>query len=651
MKQKKIMALLLVGGSLYCAFLTLLPDMTAMIFSPPERIWTPIASFNYRYNDAYYQVPWVRKITTGDLLPSQPSNISAQGLGFEATRVVPFWLSSLPGLVFSDIRSIIFSGFALTAALIYSLSFAIAFVLTRNLSVAALAGIASYFFQAVWSSFPVEPWLIRQMLSSGQTWEWLRLPNLVDITDISMINDNLRYVSLAAANPILLAHYLLCLKCARQPSVLAAAGLGVTAIALAFSYPPHTIIGYSISGLYLAYSLIARQWRVAQNLVIAFAIAAIFLWAVDYPAIVRAGRESHPLYFELFRLGFSNFRDILDATPDAKTAAVLLLFNKYSLAFVPCALISSDRELRRDLFFLYLVSLMAVAFYLTDPAYLVLRALFTQRGVDILWAVLIPATLFGAAFRQFGRLSIVRLAAIAPAAAIVGVPVVAFADYAHRIATTPAIEAETIPLPQWLAYDFLARHADRSQETLATDWDDVLLLPAVAPVNLFFGNIELQGRTPRDMLVRFAAAQKFLGMEREKFRELIHNSFRYQYEVAFNATKRSSELRTPFLSRDRYQSAHFSFAILYWHYVTKFEGVPFLVGTTDINPAFENLVMDIYDGVDATRAICNSKIAAVILAREDTWAITQMKQMGHRVVFENSLRVVFDFDRPLACRP
>src|SRR6266849_2237951 len=110
-------------GALFCAFLTVLPDIAASLWAPPGRVWSPVNSMNYRYNDLYYQVPWVRKIMEGDLLPTQPSNATAQGHSFETGRIIPFWISALPGIFFSDIRLVIVAGFVLTASLIFGFSF------------------------------------------------------------------------------------------------------------------------------------------------------------------------------------------------------------------------------------------------------------------------------------------------------------------------------------------------------------------------------------------------------------------------------------------------------------------------------------------------------------------------------------------------
>lgn len=68
----------------FCAFLTVLPDIVAATWAPHDMVWSPVNSLQYRYNDSYYQVPWVRAISAGTLLPVTPSNVDDVGLALQS---------------------------------------------------------------------------------------------------------------------------------------------------------------------------------------------------------------------------------------------------------------------------------------------------------------------------------------------------------------------------------------------------------------------------------------------------------------------------------------------------------------------------------------------------------------------------------------
>jgi hypothetical protein len=643
----------LIVGTFFCAALTVLPDLSAILSAPPDRVWSPVNSMNYRYNDLYYQVPWVRKIMTGELLPAQPSNVSAAGQSFETGRIVPFWISALPGLAFSDVRIVIVVGFVLTACLIFGLSFLIGHHLTGSVFVALLTGFSSYFLQTVWSYAPVEPERILSMIQSRDLLTWLHLRSLIEIRDIAQVNDNLRYVSIAASVPVLLAHYLLCLRVAHAGRLWSVGALAIVSIALAFSYPTHAAVGYLVAGTNAVYFLLTRQWVICARFAAALALAGGFLLLIGYPAIIKAARESHPLYFAIYGVGFSNLGDLLHTSAGPMEVACLLLLNKYTLAAaVALALSWHELALRRNVLILSAVSLLIVPIYVTDHQFY-LRALFTQRGVDVLWAVLLPTVVFAASVRFAVRLPrALEIAGLCIVLGVIsGVPLLAFVSYAGRIVHTNAIEPLTIPRAVWDAYQFVAARATPATEIIATDWDDVTLLPALAPINLYYGNNGLQARTTADMIGHFVAAQKFAGITRDRFVSLVRDSFSNQYKVVFLAYGPPATMKFPFLDREEYLSAHFSFDVLYWHYVREVDGIPYtLDGIKNINPTFLHFVMDIFDRTDANAMLCRSLTTGILIDSDDTTARSALEARGLPIAFQNDARTLFSFDRGKFCR-
>ncbi|MCP4621166.1 MAG: hypothetical protein GY844_32575 [Bradyrhizobium sp.] len=639
-------------GAAVCAFLTILPDIVAAIFAPADMVWSPVNSLQWRYNDSYYQVPWVRAITAGNLLPVTPANIDDTGLGFETVRIVPFWLSSLPGLIFSDIRFIIVASFVLTAAAIYSLSFTIARHFTNSIAIAAAAGVVSYFFQAVWAYLAVELWVGPVKGLAYLTPYGLRIPWLLDITDTAMINSNLRFVSIAGSVPVLLLNYLACLRVARDGTWPWLATLTVTLCALPFSYPTHAYVGYAIGGGYGLIALVTRDWRGAARFAVPAVIAGAFLLAVDYLGLLKASRESSPIYLEILRLTSSNLLDMVRTDMPAREIALTLIFNKYNLALPLLLLLARPvAERVRAVIVLYLASVPVILLHVGPSDMSHLPALFAQRGIDVIWPILISPLVAGGVLGLFRKGRVRDAIAILIAVVIFAIPVVSFAGYAGRIVTTNAIRPLLIPKSDWDAYGYLFKNTKPNEEIIAASWNDIELLPMFEPVNLFVANNALHQRSMTNLLGRYIAMQKFFGMSRSEFESLLDNTFRIWIGGADRINDRSRDMKHPIHADADFEVGHFSFSILYWPYVRQLEGVRF--STEDLlspTPEFKSFALELFDRTNATATLCQSKAGPIIVSASDSRSVRAIEERGMRPRFRTPTKVIYSFDRARICQ-
>ena len=601
---------------------------------------------NYHIGDLYYYAAYVHKLLSDGLPFYSPSAAELAGKPLvETWRFMPILLAAVPGLVFYDMRFVILAGYGLSAALVFGIPFFLANRLTENRWVAMGVGLASLFgTDRLWTILPTHPDSLRALGSwLHLLWStgWVGIWSATIFSEYDFYGNTFRYVNLSFSVPILLAFFTIAVMvhiAGSWPWILA---MAVLAPAMAFSYPSHAFIAYTLLIGFAGLNLLRRDWFRFAAFAGVGAATLIFLLAIDYPGMVSRILNNSELWTNIFA------QDKLTLRSYDADFLVAVVINKYLLTFaIMLVMTRSERILRDVVLVVGLIGWLLSLSHLFDMPQLWGR--FLGRGIDHVWTITFaiclgtllakwsPALETLVRFKQMRRWNWNTLALGLSVMLLTGLLVVPLWGFGRLGMIHLHDESRFLPQAKMDAYRWIAANIPAGTPIAVLDWEDISILPIYSKAALVVGHNVIDGRSPREELERFVNTHKFLGRSREDLVALVTAG-----PKAVLAADRSGGSRPPFLDAATFESYQFMNGILYWPYIKLIEDMP--IATKDIEPVitpqFMQVLLKIYDDADPATFLQRYSVGAVVVNANDPFI--HGPGFALREVFRNSSHVVY----------
>lgn len=624
-------------GMIFSVLVVTAPEVLPRIVGKPGYVWAPFNSANYRVGDLYYYAPWIKQVISAEI-PLRPPTAEATETngGFENIRSFPFYIAALPGLIFSDFRNVVLADIALSALLFFTAGYFTARSLRLSCEAAFCTAILAYFYSPLWQAIAgnaqslapsgppgLFPWLTTSVGAISSRW-----PSIWDPLEYDYIGDAFRFVHVSISGPLLCFQLLTGLTLFLRFTVPRSVALFALSLALAFSYPSHSFIGYlTMIGLASA-ALIRRSWAEFFALAGVGIAVIVVLLAIGYPAMMQHSIDSSAMLQTVFlssgiKLGPISIATIFHA----------LILNKYLLTTAALVVIFwTDRDLRFAVTAIGLTFTAVSLVTLLEPSSLWHR--FVGRGVDLPWGIFVAAGILRALMLLNRRVScalpLTRYAAWPAILVLCLIPAIGFGKFAEHNAHNLT---RFIPWNHWEAYEWIRKNVPAHAPLATLDWDDLAILPSVTSVSLTTGHTDLSGRTPNEQVRRFVAVWKALGRSREELERYLVNS------IPALQRRWLSDIRNPPLSNaNDFGPSEFAGGLIYWPFIQAIDGVPVVdTSGTATNPALVSHILDLFDGAAGQE---NPYEYAYVLLSRDANTV-QTAPQGGELIFQNAARSLY----------
>jgi hypothetical protein len=587
----------------------------------------------------YYYASMVQQVMWGNIPPHPP--FSDSGLASPETfRTGSYLIASLFGFLGAHTRVVHLFTLAFPPIATAAICAALGLLLTRRLWPSLMSALTATFFLQVWNSLPVYP-------SSSLAGLLLWLADLRTLFVISLRATTTLYepdqfamfrFGVPAISYALLAgfvYFLTTLDVRRRPrsTPSIAAGSALCTLA-AFSYPPVCIITFAILAVHAVAALIARERTRFKTLVLIGVIPVLAMAAAGVPHLLFRGFESDTFISAIYGSQSLTIQNV-----PALTAAERLILNKYTITFAFMFVVTRHCPVFRRVLATTGMALLAfTVFVLLEPG---VYSRFLERGIDHLWLCLLALAFFNLVAGVIDRLK-PALSTLAQASAALTLVLGASLGFLSLYETNRVDNRSFIPAGQFEAYQWLSRHA--SGETVAAlNWDDIEFI-AVYDGNLkcVFGPADLSNARPEVVVRRYVSTWKELGLRREQLEQWASRSTETEYArlLAFRDRK-----PTPFLSPDDFAASRIVSALVYYPYISEFQGRP--VGVSDAqgwhtDPAFIDNMLRMFDQAPTDGFLVGAGVKYVLLSPAEMRLLDKDRLLEFETAFSTPERTVLE---------
>jgi hypothetical protein len=498
-----------------------------------------------------------------------------------------------------------------------------------------MAALTATFFLYVWNALPVYP---SPSLAGLFSWPAdLKRAFVISLDSLMNLYEPDGFAMFRFAVPgisyALLAGfaYVLTTLDARRRSLSIAAGIALCTLA-AFSYPPVCIITFAILAAHVVAALIARDRSRFHTLLLIGAVPALILASAGAPLLLLRGFEADTFVSAIY--GSQSFK--IQNVP-AWAAVERLVLNKYTVTFAFMLLATrSNPAFRRVLATTGIALLAFTTFVLLEPA---IYARFLERGIDHLWLCLLALSFFNVLAAAIERMP-PAIGTLVQATMALILVVGASLGFVSLYQTNRVDNRSFIPQGQFEAYRWLSRHA--SGETIAAlNWDDIEFIAIYAGnLKCIFGPADLSNVRPEIVARRYVSTWKELGLRREQLQQWASRSAESEYARLLAIRDRKP---TPFLSPDDFAASRIVSALVYFPYISDFQGAP--VGSTDVrgwrtDPAFIDNLLRMFDQAPADGFLKGAGVSYVLLSPAEMKLLDKDRLLDFETAFSTPERTV-----------
>lgn len=622
-------------GFLFCVLVSALPELAPVMRPVDGHVWTPVNSQRFRSGDTYQYGALVVGAVKGNLLSGSPTaKEKVQGGSIELLKAVSTALAASPTWITSDRRISIFISRCIFPGIIFLLCYVLLRFFSDNPRACVLAALFILFYLPSWYIFTSSPEIIKSLKVFVGYWAVILTINEYDYST------NFRFLVTSVSSCVFLATILSFVTLERRQAWWSFFLALILSVALAFTYPPQTIVGYFILTGLTAMFLLERELRKGF---VFFSLGLSILAALavmNYPNLVARYSNDTNSFGSIWNISFSGLREgvtFFDA---------LSLFVKYTLiTALSLYAAGSNRELRRWLIVLGLIGLVFVILDLFASNSLVSYRLL-YRAHSLIWLCFVAAAFIG----WFSRSSvkwvrsvpwhnrIKRAVSMLTVLLVIVVPLAGFSQFAWKNLQDRSHYLEE---GQYGAYQWLREHTPNGSVVLAMDWDDVNLVPLYTDNYLFFGHLIVDNRSPVEEVARYLKAWNMLGLPDSRLKGLVEESVAHASDLIRYWPLYGMDRPLSF-DRVAFESAMFVYGLIYWPFIGTLDGVPLAEkDSRRVDSDFVKKVMDWYDG--RTWRTLGQTECDYILVSDFYWSEAgNLKENPHlRLVYQSSCRKIF----------
>jgi hypothetical protein len=644
--QQRHALLVMAAGTIATALIVLVPELVPLIAGRDGQVWTLFNSSNYRAGDMYYYAPMIQQVLAGHVPPFPPNAAIEAGAGSpEHFRWLGYVIAAIPGLLIDDPRAPLVWALVLPAIAGFAVAMAFARTVTGRVWMALLVGILATFYFQFWQIIPVLPDSVT-LSGLGKWWHLadLRLDKRMTFAeapyDSYRYSDMFRFLLPSLSFVLLAAFALLLVQVDRHRRVWLTIIAIPAACLMAFSYPSHALIAYLLLVGFAAANLMARDWSGLRDFMAIGLTTLAFLAVAGIPELLSAGFAE-----DTFISAVYSPEDALSQNHIAWTTLPSLLISKYTVSFVIALALAWGQPLLRRV--VAIVGIIAIVLSLTALLPPIYSGRFLGRGIDHLWFIVLAAVFLDRLAALFDRLNAASsgivgqkgagVAAIVAAGLLFALPAVGFTTVLRNNLDS---DRRFVPLGQWDAYAWLHDNAD-GEMVAALNWPDIEFIAVYLPnVRTVFGNADLANRRPEVEFPRFVATWKALGLSRSKLEDWARRAVTAEMERRMKFAKNQP---APFLSEDDYAASRLAQALVYYPYISEFEGGPVAtVEGTDRRSSdrFVANVLKLYDQAPA-EFLVDLGVSTLVLSPFEKTLISVEALAGWQPVYENDQRSIY----------
>jgi hypothetical protein len=634
------------AGTIATAVIVLVPELVPLLAGRDGQVWTLFNSSNYRAGDMYYYAPMIQQVLAGHV-PPFPANavIEAGAASPEHFRWLGYVIAAIPGFLIDDPRVPLLWALVLPAILGFVVAMAIARTVTGRVWPALLVAILATFYVQFWQAVPVLPDSI-SLSGLGRWWHYIdlrlgkRLIYAADPYDSYRYSDMFRFLLPSLSFVLLAAFTLWLIQVDRHRRIWMTVVAIPAACLMAFSYPPHALVAYLLLVGFAAANLVARDWLGFRHFMAIGLATLAFLLIAGIPELLAAGFAE-----DTFASAVYSPQDALAQSRISWGTLASLLISKYTVSFaIALALVWHQPLLRR---LVVIVGVIAIALSITVLLPPIFTGRFLGRGIDHLWFIVLATVFFDRLAALFELLNAVSGRIVGPRAAGV-VAIIA----AGLLFALPAVGFTTVlrnnldsdrrfvPRGQWDAYTWLRDNAD-GETIVALNWPDIEFIAVYLPeVRTIYGNADLANRRPEAVFPGFVATWKALGLPRSKLEDWARRAVAAEMERRINFAKSQP---APFLSEDDYAASRLAQALVYYPYISEFEGGPVAIiegRDRRSSDSFVTNVMKLYDQAPA-EFLGDHDVSTLILSPFEKALISDQALADWQLVFDNDQRSIY----------
>jgi hypothetical protein len=595
-----------------------------------------VNSQRFRSGDTYQYGALVMGAVKGNLLSGSPTaKEKSQGGSVELLKAVPTALAAVPSWITSDRRISIVVTRCLFPGIIFLLCYVLLGFFLDNSRVCVFAALYILFYLPSWYIFTSSPEIIKSLKVLFGYWGVILTVNEYDYST------NFRFLITSVSSCVFLATIWSFVTLERRQAWWAFFLAFILSVALAFNYPPQTIVGYLILTGLTAMFLLEKEMRKGF---VFFGLGLSILAALalmNYPNLVARYSNDTNSFGSIWNVSFSGVRE------GVTFGGALSLLVKYALITVLSVYAAgSDRELRRWLIVLGLIGLIFIILDLFANNSLVSYRLL-YRAHSLVWLCFVAAACIGWFSRssmkwieRFGpwqnrvRRAIVFLSILL----VIVVPLVGFSRFAWKNFQD---RTHYLEKGQYEAYQWLRKNSPKGSVVLAMDWDDVSLIPMYTDNYLFFGHLIVDNRSPVEEVARYLQAWSMLGLPDFRLKGLVSESVLHASDLIRYWPLYGLDRPPPF-DRIAFESAMFVYGLVYWPFIGNLDGVS--LAKDDSRGADSDFVKKViawYDG--RIWSTSGETECDYILVSDLYWSEAgNLRENPHlKLVYESSCRKIF----------
>ncbi|AFM24422.1 hypothetical protein [Desulfomonile tiedjei] len=627
-------------GFLFCVFVSALPELAPIMRPVDGHVWTPVNSQRFRSGDTYQYGALVMGAVKGNLLSGSPTaKEKSQRGSIELLKVVSTALAAVPSWIASDRRVSIVISRCIFPGIIFLLCYLLLRLFLDNPRVCVFAALYVLFYLPSWYIFTSSPEIMKPLKVFLGYWAVILTVNEYDYST------NFRFLVTSVSSCVFLATMWSFVTLERRQTWWAFFLALILSVALAFNYPPQTIVGYLIlAGLTAMFFLEKEPRKGFEFFGLGLSILAA-LALMNYPNLVLSYSSDTNSFGSIWNISFSELRE------GATFFDALFLFVKYALIIaVSLYAAGSNRELRRWLIVLGSIGLVFVILDLFASNSLVSYRLL-YRAHSLVWLCFVAAAFIGWLSRSseqwigsaLWKNRLKRAVSVLSILLVIVVPLVGFSQFAWKNLQDSSHYLED---GQYGAYQWLRENSPKGSVVLAMDWDDVNLIPMYTDNYLFFGHLIVDNRSPAEEVARYLKAWNMLGLPDSRLKRLVNESVAHasdliRYWPLYGMSRPQS------FDRVAFESAMFVYGLVYWPFIGSLDGVP--LAEKDgrrVDFDFVKKVIGWYDG-RIWRTLGQTECDYILVSDLYWGEAGNLRENPHlKLVYQSSCRKIFQVISP-----